>query len=114
MIENKSPKESEGVLHIRVHKPVPEIMDEYCKMIGVSPQEIGYATGVILGTKDDLGPPLINLNQHFFFAGVYYAVKYKGKFEYVRSMSKESKAELVSKIDQLRSQDNVQKSDYIG
>jgi len=110
-IKDESEK-PQRTLHIKVHKPVPDILDEYCKVAGISPQEIGYCTGFIMSVKDDLATPLIKLNQHFFFAGVYYAHKYKGKYEFDSNMSMEDKEELIGQINKLRKQDN--KSNYIG
>ena len=112
MAKTKKSTEKQKTLHIKVHKLVPDIMDEYCEAIGMSPQEIGFCTGYIMSLKNDVATPLVKLNQHFFFAGVYYAHKYKGKYEFDSNISKEDKIELINKVNELRTKDN--KSDYIG
>ena len=82
--EKKEVKEdSKKYLYIKLHKPMPEIVDEYMNESGVDKHDMGFHMGFIAGHGDeDLMYPLAALNQMFFYAGIYYAKKYPGKFDY--------------------------------
>jgi hypothetical protein len=109
MEKTEAVKESK-VLHIKVHKPIPDIMDEYCKATGLSPKDIGFHSGFILSARDDLATPLLTLNQLYFFAGVYYAEKYRGKFEFKR-VPKKTAAEANEFMKKALKEDNLT---YVG
>ena len=81
-------KTKKKYIFIKVSKAIPEIMNEYCTDSGISPHDVGYHAGYILSAREDLAHPLCALNQLYFFAGIHYAMKHKGKFEYGKKQKK--------------------------
>jgi len=97
MIKKKKQNKDEEFLFIKIHKSMPEIMDEFCKETGVNSQDVGYQIGFIAGSNQECMMPLVGLNQLFFFAGVYYANHYKNKLEY-----KYRKEKFMAEMDKIK------------
>jgi len=85
--ENNKKKGKEKFLVITIKEHIPDLVNEYCKDSGLNPQDVGFNMGFIVGAcgkmeGGDAMLPLISLNQLFFYAGMHYANKHKGKYKY--------------------------------
>ena len=110
MSKKENSKKCGNFLFIKLHKNMTEVVQEFCKESGMSVMDVGHNIGIISGTDNKLVPPLISLNQIFFFAGIMYAKKYPNKFEYVYNKDKPlSEFEKIQKSMNKKSQ-----IDYLG
>jgi len=112
--KNKKPKKQQ-YLFIKVHKQVLEVINEYCKDTGIDKEEIGFHTGFIAGKGPEIMFPLSSLTQLYFFAGIYYAKKYKDKFEYTFNTKKpESMIDKLKEKFKQANKEETNKPDYMG
>ncbi len=80
MADNKPKKEKieeeNQELNINFNKPIPTIVDEYCKKAGQSPQDVGFLMGKLTENDDEDNThwkELVELTRIYFFAGIFFA-----------------------------------------
>jgi hypothetical protein len=79
----KKKNSNNGFLYIKIEKTVPDIVEEYCKIAGVSVMDLGFHHGIISGKGGTESiQSMAAVSQIFFYAGVYYAMEHKNRIEY--------------------------------
>ena len=100
-------------LLIKINKPIPEIVDDYCVASGFSNQDIGFNIGFIAGSGESLMPALVSLNQIFFFAGMYYAWSNQGNFD-IRWVKDKPQTQVEKLKETLKRAQKDQEPSYVG
>lgn len=97
MAKPKEKNEAKEFLHIKISKPINEVVDQYCKLSGVEPRDLGYHEGVILAnTKHQHLGTVSNIH---FFAGMMFVIKgRKGKDYDYEKMDKKQHEEFMKKM----------------
>jgi hypothetical protein len=111
MSKKQTKKKGGDFLFIKLHKAMTDVVEEFCKESGFSMMDVGHNIGFISGSSPEAVPALISLNQTFFFAGMMYAKKYSGKYQYSYKKDKP-----LSEFEKIQKEINKKRSpiDYLG
>ena len=110
MSKKQDKKKGGDFLFIKLHKNMTDLVEEFCKESGLSVMDVGHNIGFVSAGGPEMLAPVISLNKMFFFAGMMYAKKYPGKYDY-----KYVKDKPVSEFEKIQKEINKKSQvDYLG